>query len=226
MTEADWLACTDSGPMLQHLGRAASDRKLHLFACACCRRTWRLLRDPRSRTAVEVAEAFADGLAGEEGLRDAAFEAEDAGSPGNPGWAGAYYVACDTFDAETVAYYSRAGLSPPVWEPGINAVRPDEPELVAEARSQCELLRDIFGNPFRPVTLSPAWQTPQVVALAQAAYDERDLPAGTLDTTRLAVLADALEEGGCTDQTILDHLRGPGPHVRGCWVVDLLLGRE
>jgi len=65
-----------------------------------------------------------------------------------------------------------------------------------------------------------------VVALAQAAYDERELPAGTLDLARLAVLADALEEAGCTAQTILDHLRGPGPHVRGCWAVDLILGKE
>ena len=62
-----------------------------------------------------------------------------------------------------------------------------------------------------------------MVALAQAAYDERELPAGTLDTTRLAVLADALEEAGCVQADILGHLRGPGPHVRGCWAVDLLL---
>ena len=67
---------------------------------------------------------------------------------------------------------------------------------------------------------------PQVVGLAQAAYDQRELPAGTLDPARLAVLADALEEAGCTDQTILYHLRGPGPHVGGCWAVDLLLGKE
>ena len=89
---------------------------------------------------------------------------------------------------------------------------------------QCQLLRDIF-NPCRPVTIDPAWQTAQVVALAQAAYDQREPPAGTLDVARLAVLADALEEAGCTDQTVLDHLRGPGPHVRGCWVVDLILGK-
>jgi hypothetical protein len=65
-----------------------------------------------------------------------------------------------------------------------------------------------------------------VVALAQAAYDQRELPAGHLDRARLAILADALEEAGCTDQTILGHLRGPGPHVRGCWAVDLILGKS
>jgi hypothetical protein len=65
-----------------------------------------------------------------------------------------------------------------------------------------------------------------LVALAQAAYDQRELPAGTLDPTRLAVLADALEEAGCDQADLLSHLRDPGPHVRGCWVIDLLLGKE
>jgi hypothetical protein len=87
------------------------------------------------------------------------------------------------------------------------------------------LARDIFGNPFRPVTLNPAWLTPQVVALAQAAYEHRDLPSGHLDPARLAVLADALEDAGCADADLLGHLRGPGEHVRGCWAVDLLLAK-
>ena len=64
-----------------------------------------------------------------------------------------------------------------------------------------------------------------MVALARAAYDQRELPSGALDTTRLAVLADALEEAGCDQADLLTHLRGPGPHVRGCWVVDLILGK-
>jgi hypothetical protein len=96
----------------------------------------------------------------------------------------------------------------------------------AELAMQASFLRDIFGNPFRPVTLSPARQPPQVVALAQAAYDNRHLPAGTLEPARLAVLADALEDAGCDNAELLGHLRGPGPHVRGCWVVDLLTGRS
>jgi hypothetical protein len=90
----------------------------------------------------------------------------------------------------------------------------------------CEVLRDLIGNPFRPVRLDPAWQTSTVVALAHAAYDNRVLPAGTLDHVRLDILADAFEELGCTDQGILDHLRGPGPHARGCFAVDALLGQS
>jgi hypothetical protein len=95
----------------------------------------------------------------------------------------------------------------------------------AERRVQVDLLHDLFGNPFRPVTLSPAWQTPTILALAQAAYDHRLLPAGHLDRQRLAVLADALEESG-SDVEILGHLGGDGPHWRGCWCVDLLLDRS
>jgi hypothetical protein len=95
------------------------------------------------------------------------------------------------------------------------------PEREAHAR----LLRCLFGNPFRPVSISLARLTPTVKNLAQAAYDNRILPAGALEPARLAVLADALEDAGCTDADLLGHLRGEGPHVRGCWAVDLLTGR-
>jgi hypothetical protein len=90
-------------------------------------------------------------------------------------------------------------------------------------------LWDIFGNPFHHVSLDPAWLAwngGAAVKLSQAAYEDRLLPSGELDPARLAVLADALEEAGCADANILAHCRGPGPHVRGCWVVDLLLGKE
>jgi hypothetical protein len=95
-----------------------------------------------------------------------------------------------------------------------------------EYQQQVWLLRDLFGNPFRSVSLAPAWMTPPVRNLAQAAYENRLLPSGLLDNTRLAVLADMLEETGCDNQDILSHLRGPGEHVRGCWVVDRLLGKQ
>jgi hypothetical protein len=99
----------------------------------------------------------------------------------------------------------------------------------ADNRPLVEFLHDIFRNPFRPVTINPAalaWNDAIIVRLAQAAYERRHLPAGTLDNARLAILADALEEAGCTDAGILGHLRGPGPHVRGCWPVDLCLGKS
>jgi len=91
------------------------------------------------------------------------------------------------------------------------------------------LLRDIFGPlPFRAVFVDPAWliwNDGTVKKLAQAAYEERSLPEGTLDNARLAILADALEESGFANADFLAHLRGPGPHVRGCHVLDAILGK-
>ncbi|MBN9518635.1 hypothetical protein J0H58_08975 [bacterium] len=80
------------------------------------------------------------------------------------------------------------------------------------------LVRDIFGNPFRLVALDPAWRTEAAVALARGMYESRDF-------TPMSVLADALEDAGCAGTDVLGHCRGSGPHVRGCWVVDLLLGK-
>jgi hypothetical protein len=95
-----------------------------------------------------------------------------------------------------------------------------------ERQGHAALLRCILGNPFRPTPLDPAWRTRDVLALARVAYEQRALPSGELDTSRLGILADALEEAGCIDAGILDHLHDPGLHVRGCWAVDLLTGRE
>jgi hypothetical protein len=88
------------------------------------------------------------------------------------------------------------------------------------------ILEDIVGNPFRPITINPAWLTSTVSNLATAAYEQRALPSGELDPARLAVLADALEERGCQEEGIPGHLRNSSPHVRGCWVVDLIVGKE
>jgi hypothetical protein len=100
----------------------------------------------------------------------------------------------------------------------------------AELQAQCHLLRDIVGNPFRPLLpINPSlltWNGGLIRALAQAAYDDRLLPSGQLDPARLGVLADALDDAGCTDAELLEHLRGEGPHCRGCFAIDLLLGQE
>jgi hypothetical protein len=98
--------------------------------------------------------------------------------------------------------------------------------LKAEEQRQAHWYRCIFGNPFRPVSLNSAWRTFTVTSLAAGAYEERILPSGELDRVRLAVLADALEEAGCDNADILTHLRGSGPHVRGCWAVDLVLKKQ
>jgi len=81
------------------------------------------------------------------------------------------------------------------------------------------MLRDIFGNPFRPVAFDPRWQTADVLALARGIYEDRAFD-------RMTLLADALMDAGCDHDDILGHCRGDGPHGRGCWVVDLVLGKE
>jgi hypothetical protein len=228
MTEAEWLVCTDPQRMLEYLGGAMSDRKLRLFACACLRNVWNQLTEERSRTGVEVNERFADAQASGEELWTAAIEArkvDDAAAKGvwlAAGPADSLWRAGRAAGA-AVEVVERAAARE-AFKAGPEAVVPAM-RVAAEAtrRVQAELLRDLAGNPFRPVVLDPAWRTPSVRGLAQAAYDDRILPQGLLDRPCLAILADALLDAGCNDTDLLTHLRGPGPHVRGCLAVDLLL---
>jgi hypothetical protein len=90
--------------------------------------------------------------------------------------------------------------------------------LRSEWRTQADLIREIFGNPFRPITLGSAWRTSNVVALAEAIYQDRAFE-------RMPILADALEDAGCDRQDVLQHCRSGESHVLGCWVVDAVLGK-
>ena len=235
MTEAEWLSCTDPQRMLSFLWAKTSGRKLGLFAVACARRIWNLLTDERSRKVVDVAERYSDGLVGRRELdaaRRAAWAAERKFLSG---------LAAQREGQEVEVYTSKLdGLPMELAESffgapafvaarAMLAVDKANPSSVREWRT-ADLIRDIFGPlPFRDIALGPAiltWNDSTVVRLAQAAYDERNMPTGTLDNGRLLVLADALEESGCSDASILEHLRGPGEHVRGCWVVDQILGKE
>jgi hypothetical protein len=231
MTEAEWLACTDTGRMVQFLrGKPVSGRKFRLFACACVRQAWHLLNDDRSREAVILAEQVADGeltrkRLAESSARDAAREAVSDNSASDAARAARKTLVRSARMAASDAA-SMAGRAQwwPAGPEGWPAARKDVD------RAQSALLRDIFGTlAFRPLppvdSACLSWNRGTVVRLAEAAYDERLLPSGMLDNTRLAVLADALEEAGCADAEILAHLRGPGPHARGCHVLDRLLGK-
>ena len=253
MTEQDWLACTDSQKMLEFLmGKELYlslrfGRKLRLFACACCRRLWHMLIDERSRQAVKVAEAFADGLTSLEERRASYFQVRDYIEEERR----AFYVQVHGYAPDFAPYEAVAaavsrrpfngaveasrwaaiawGAAADADWPGLDDIEVGHRERDQERSRQAALLPDIFGNPFRPVTISPTvliWNDGVVVRLAQAAYEQRHLPEGTLDKSLLAILADSLEEAGCTDADTLGHLRGPGPHVRGCWPVDLCLGKS
>jgi hypothetical protein len=96
---------------------------------------------------------------------------------------------------------------------------PPTPKVFREYHAQADLLREILGHPFRPVGFDSSWRTPTVLALARTTYEERAFE-------HLPILADALEEAGCSNKELLAHCRGPGPHVLGCWVLDLVLGQE
>ncbi len=222
MTEADWESGNDLAGMLQHLREDASDRKLRLFACACCRRVWHLLTGERSRHAVEVAERYADGRADFVELKTAIPGDGLAGDPAHCAAEPHLWICRGYADAASYAALAVAGAAGPSRSPEWTKAR------AAEVAAQCRLLREIFGNPFRPACVAPAvrgWRDGTVVRLAQAAYEERHLPSGHLDGSRLCILADAVEEAGCADVGLLQHLRGAGPHVKGCWAIDVLAGK-
>jgi hypothetical protein len=241
MTADQWLSSTDPTPMLEFLrstGRA-SERKLRLFGCACVRRIWHLLTKDDSRQGVETSEAFADGVVSREELERVTALAGRA-AVGGPGYAGyaAHLAAAHADLGVRLAPARVASMVAYVWEWEVNddgmrqagpgLLKPSSARADAQRRAQCRFLLDIFGNPFRPLPpLSPSlldWHG-AAVQLAQAIYEERSLPSGHLDRARLSVLADMLEEAGCTDGDILNHCRGPGVHVRGCWAVDVILGK-
>jgi hypothetical protein len=207
MTEADWLACDAPDEMLKRLGRRVSNRKLRLFTCACYRHVPRLFEDERIRTAVEASERYADGLADKQELAHALSRA---------------------FSAMWTSGVRMAYPTPRCAEEARRFTARTARDGADERHYQAALLRCIFGNPYhRRPPLPPTVLTYQdglVVRLATASYEHRNLPAGTLDPARLAVLADALEEAGLKDAWLLGHLR-EGVHVRGCWAVDAVLGR-
>lgn len=223
MTRDQWDQCLSPEEMLRAAG--ASSRKLRLLAAACCRLAypWSLLTHEDSFKAIEVAERFADGLATAEELAQAEelaiWAADDLSwSSGELVTWAAYYVSDIICRQAVHAAGSVVRSSPSTMFPGHLAHQD------VDRQEQCHLFRDIF-NPFRTATFDPVWRTDTVVRLAAASYEERALPSGHLDPARLAVLADSLEDAGCGDAELLAHLRSAGPHVRGCWALDAVLGR-
>jgi len=229
MTEAEWLnasKCDLMVDLLEDNGKL-SERKTRLFAVACGRRAWPFMVDERSRRAVEISEQYADGLVGNKSLRAMRHQA---------------------FLATTSPTYTSNGLDPRLIETAaivalntcMNAKKEGNKSIAlstagcenalvfrafgdaagwAALSDQCILIRCIFGSPFHPVTLNPSWLTSTVLALATGIYSEKAFD-------RMPILADALQDAGCDNDEILQHCRGPGPHVRGCFLIDLLLGKK
>ena len=232
MTESEWLTATDSEPMLQFVRGKVSDRKLRLFACACCRGLYPLIPDRYSRKTIAVAERFADGEVSADKLRFAWESARrSAGTRRRARGGGAdgpqdfalWVVTLALGDNPRWLYQFRGSAT---W--AFLAQFQETGPLPEVKLDESGLIREVVGNPFHTApAVDAAWleRHGAVAQLARSAYQERRLPEGTLDPARLSLLADALEDAGCTDAELLGHLRGPGPHVRGCWAVDLVLGK-
>lgn len=231
MTEAEWLTCTEPVRMLQAPvdRKAFTERRVRLFYAACCRSIWDWMTDSRLRKLVEVAEEVHDGLGSPNRLvkahrrttqvarhlrftarqnhvrLDAVTSRDSATSP-------------ERLAQAVVRLFDPADVWAGVEDLGVLAHQTGD--YAGESTEQCAYLRDIVGPlPFRPVALDPRWRTADVLGIARQLYDSRVY-------SPMPILADALMDAGCADEQVLDHCREPGLHVRGCWVLDIVLGKE
>jgi hypothetical protein len=238
MTEREWLKKSDDvvGMLFQIEDMGLSnDRKLLLTGCAYCHQL-RQITITASK-ALEWVQQRAEQETGhyqlddEEDFRDlnegegdaiwpgvmpvnALIEAFNGGSSWNRRMSlrdGIVHVSNSVL-RDIEGYWTYSGEAARIRKPLASVLK-------SELAIQHELIRDIFGNPFRPVTLDPRWLTSTVIDLARTIYEERVWE-------RMPILADALMDAGCDSEEVIKHCQGPGPHVRGCWVVDLLTGRE
>ena len=208
MTEKQWLSCKNPLTMLDAPCIPTADRKRRLFGVACARRVSHRLSDQKCEEAFEVVEQFVDGHLNRAGFF-AAIEEMQATIRAKRIKASDYFLPREFLRKSARHSASNTALF----------VMDFTTNRKAEPAALVALLRDIFGNPFRPVTFDPAWRTSTVLALVAQMYESRDF-------SPMPILADALQDAGCDNPDVLDHCRGPGSHVRGCWLVDQILGKE
>jgi len=230
MTEAEWLASGDIDHMLGWVSwncderpRPSNHRGLRLFACGCVRAAREPFTNDQLRKAVELVEGFADSRTNEQRnqikaarqISRALFQVEyriERGIHIDPPTASYFLLdALVRVSASDAAYETHHRCRQYDQEAGRS--------VAASYETRRRLLIDIFGNSFRRMILKPRWRTADVLGLARGIYEDRAFD-------RLPLLADALMDAGCADEAVLAHCRGDGPHVRGCWVVDLVLDKE
>jgi hypothetical protein len=211
-TEAEWLGVNQLSALIHYVLKTDQRRRLRLLSCACLRQSGADLVCDAARLAIEASERYADRQLSREDLERVHGAARAALR--EPGWTpeGGELIRRAMWGADQRL---KTALKQVVYA-APSEKRGDRAQVELQ---RCALVRDIFGNPFRPVTFDPAWRTSTAVALARQMYDAREFSA-------LPILADALQDAGCESAEVLDHCRGPGPHVRGCWVVDLVLGKS
>jgi hypothetical protein len=232
--------------MLDLAAARLSDRKLNLFNLWCCHSLRPYLRDPRINAAVRYAEQYVDELwddtADREAVRLAAQQAVQQLSK----WAHSLPRSQTQFRNRRVyvhaAKVAQQAVGNDLPSRGVYFTsqltayayawaNDDAPDTYPDDSPSCEALkkahfqlqdsifRDLVGNPFRPGEFDPLWRTSDVLGLARAVYEDSAFD-------RLPILADALMDAGCADNLVLSHCRSAGPHTRGCWVVDLVLGKS
>jgi hypothetical protein len=219
MDEVTWTTCDDHCALLRYIQAHASTRKLRLFLCGCCRVIWNRIEVENLRSAVELAERLADreALPVEAEYQmtqilqtlqapDVERERHGLGRDQPASWQSGVFFHCKTTLHKDATLRGLGHLS--VWSHSAYLT-----EL-----NPSKVLRCVFGNPYRLVSLVEDWLTSTVIALARQMYDSRDF-------CPMPILADALQDAGCDNEEILQHCRGSGPHVRGCFLIDLLLGK-
>jgi hypothetical protein len=210
MTPEAWDNETWDRNMIAFLGwdERGFARKHRLYLISLCRHFWKHLDSNTGRPAIEAAELFVEGHLSSVELR-AIHEAH--------GRAFVAYASEHGKRSFRTRYMYLMGCA-------LQASDPAGCRLEAEWSPTATglttaLLRDIFGHRVRPNSFDPLWRTSDVIGLARAVYEDRAFE-------RLPVLADALMDAGCADEQVLAHCRSDGLHVRGCWVVDLILGKD
>lgn len=219
MTEHEWLNSDRVlTPLMDWLRRRGSSRKFYLAAAGWAQQVENKMTRRRCRALLPLVEEFADGLITAEELyrqmqvaKDDVFDRIAA-------------LSVQSVDGNLLAADRAAVCAATPTDGWIAAINALKDAGATGKRSemnpiQIAVLRDIFGNPFRPASFDPNWRTSTVMALARGMYESRDF-------STMPILSDALQDAGCESEDILNHCRGEGPHVRGCWVVDLVLGKE
>jgi hypothetical protein len=217
MTEQEWLSANDPDPLLKWLQRSKRHRptvrKLQLLANALTDRVADRFTDPLTAALRQFMDRLGEATpTHDEYWREwrPLMKRLDAGRLDYT------HILC------WALYVSKpdGGKLYGVPETCVRSVAGNVRREVGDSErvNQVHLLRDIIPNPYRPVAFAPAWQTDTAVSLARGMYESRDFGA-------MPILADALQDAGCDSDDVLNHCRGPWPHVRGCWVVDLVLGK-
>jgi hypothetical protein len=188
-------------------------RSTRLFVCACGRLIWHLLSDDVGRPSIELSERFADGRADWGDLQAERLRIGSAPYPDEQSRRMIIRSSADFLMAFDFSIRSVVATVVGVRELAMQLDRADCESAV------CNLIREIFTNPFRPEVFDPTWLTPTVVVFAQAIHNGSDYD-------QMPMLGDALEEAGCSSPGIVDHCRGKSKHVRGCWVVNALIAPD